>query len=182
MQAGVGREVKQVVMSVDVDGSEGAALDSLVATAERLLKLRHYQAVLDLLAVSAPMPSSLAYLRGEALVNLGRYAEALESFEMGLVQPRYCVDAHIGRAVCLLHLQRPEAAMAACDRVLAIAPHHPQAWLFRGVALHRLAHYRDAYRCYEQAIGTPRPDWGSQLKHGLRSWLKRLENFASAPL
>ncbi|MGB3137704.1 MAG: tetratricopeptide repeat protein [Nodosilinea sp.] len=88
------------------------------------------------------------YTEGEALANAGAYDRALRCFEEAAVVCPEEVTALVYQAVCLIHLGHPDRALALADRVLAIAPDHSQGWLFRGVALHRLERYRDAYACY----------------------------------
>jgi tetratricopeptide (TPR) repeat protein len=100
------------------------------------------------------------YSQGEALANLGHYGEALRHFEEALSLDSDHVGALLSAAVCLIHLQRPQEALQRCDRILAQAPDHAQAWLFRGVALQRLGQYSAAYAAFAQAsaesTGSPR--------------------------
>ncbi|MGF1460179.1 MAG: tetratricopeptide repeat protein [Leptolyngbyaceae cyanobacterium] len=85
-----------------------------------------------------------------ASLNAGEYAEALQMY-CRLPEADRSLDDWVNQAVCLIHLNQPEAAVPICDRVLARDSHHAQAWLFKGVALHRLDRYDEAYFCYSQA-------------------------------
>lgn len=85
-------------------------------------------------------------------------------------------DNLLHQAVCLIHLSRPEAALPLCDRALSLAPDNPQAWLFKGVALHRLGHYGEAYDCYHQATGEPRPTVMATFKRAIHNTFTRLRS------
>jgi tetratricopeptide (TPR) repeat protein len=98
---------------------------------------------------------------GQSLMEQGHYGEALIYLERSNVGN--CVDGAISVAVCQLHLQRPAAALQACNQALAIYPHHPQALLFKGVALHRLGQYRAAYAHYRRASPSSQPARGRWL-------------------
>ena len=89
--------------------------------------------------------------RADALACLGRYEDALESLEQtqelaGMADVRLWVQ----KAVLLILLNRPAAALNCCNQALWRSPNHTQAWLFRGVALHRLGQFRAATRSYER--------------------------------
>ncbi len=107
------------------------------------------------------------YAQGERDANAGRYASALRCFEeASLLQPRQ-PDAWLYQVVCLIHLERPQAALAIADKLLNDVPDHAQGWLFRGVALHRLGRYGAAYASYDQATRlselAPRSRLGASL-------------------
>jgi Flp pilus assembly protein TadD len=90
------------------------------------------------------------------LLDRGQYEAAQQRLAMS---PNACQDPHnlVHQAVCFIHLGQSEAALWLCDRALQLAPRHPQAWLFKGVALHRLGRYSEAYDCYRRATDTVRP-------------------------
>lgn len=92
------------------------------------------------------------YGRADALACLNCYDEALASLE----QARELADSPdprfwIQKAVLLLLVNRPAAALTCCNQALWLAPNHIQAWLFRGVALERLGHSQAACRSYQRA-------------------------------
>ena len=90
------------------------------------------------------------YDEGEKLANAKAYERALRCFEEAAIIDPKSVPALVYQAVCLIHLGQPQQALALAEQVLAIAPDHAQGWLFRGVALHRLGRYSEAYACYGQ--------------------------------
>lgn len=126
----------------------------------------------DLLHGAADLASW--YRQGEALANVGRYAEALRYFEEALALESGNIDALLYAAVCLIHGQRPQEALEKCDRILAQAPDHPQAWMFRGVALQRLGQYRHAYAAYDKAMVEPTPSASRHVNQGLQAKLAQL--------
>lgn len=107
-------------------------------------------------------------LKGQALANQSAFEEALACFQVGKPCDIGAVESCVMEAVCWLHLDRPEAALECCDRALACHPDYAQGWLFRGVALHRLGRYREAYQCYQQAAPEDSPP---------RSLLQRIQHW-----
>jgi len=111
------------------------------------------------------------YERAHALLDQAHYETALESFRCA-AQVFPTADNFVSQAVCFIHLNRPQAALGACDRAISLQADYRQAWLFRGVALHRLGRTQEAYVCYRKAVdpapqsALPRLVW--QLKARLR--------------
>jgi Flp pilus assembly protein TadD len=64
----------------------------------------------------------------------------------------------------LIYLERPEEALDSCEQALTVEPDDFKAWVFRGVALHRLGQYQQAYYSYDQALGIHRNP--PKEKHG----------------
>jgi tetratricopeptide (TPR) repeat protein len=146
----------------------------LYETVTKLMRTHHYTAVLLTLAEAAPTHHQDAlfwHYQGEALANLGRYKEALQSFDRALERHPEAIATLVFQAVCWIHLQAFERALGCCDRTLAIAPHDSQAWLFRGVALQRLGQYRAAYSSYDQALNITRPSLRQRITRTLNRWL-----------
>lgn len=101
---------------------------------------------------SSLMPQTSNSAIAHSYLAAGTYLQALQAFKQ-IPDSDRTLDDWVNHAVCLIHLERPEAALAVCDRALILHPHHPQAWLFKGVALQRLNRYGEAYACYNQAAG-----------------------------
>ncbi|MEO1123852.1 MAG: tetratricopeptide repeat protein [Cyanobacteria bacterium J06635_15] len=145
--------------------------DPLCQSLLQQMMIRQYETVVSAatqLLVNFPDSYGIWYLRGDALANLGRYGEAIDSFAQTL---RYCPkakEALVFQAVCWIHQERPEAALNCCDRALEIASDYEQGWLFRGVALHRLGRYRDAYASYSHALHDERLTWQQRLRQWFR--------------
>ncbi|MEM1289995.1 MAG: tetratricopeptide repeat protein [Cyanobacteria bacterium P01_H01_bin.162] len=127
-------------------------------------------------SVTAPLSSV------STLLQQGDYAAALSRLQQ-ISESERQIDDWVNQAVCLIHLNQAEAALEACDRALTLAPEHPQAWLFKGVACHRLQQYDAAYACYDQALGkgqaspkaaTVMKTWRQQVA-ALRSFAKHVK-------
>lgn len=109
------------------------------------------------------------YQLGEEFASTGNFAQALRCFKEAALLDNQSVQIQLYQAVCLIHLEQPEAALDLCERLLEQDATHAQAWLFRGAALHRLGRFPEAYDSYRQALGkeTVRP----------LLWLQRLSAF-----
>jgi predicted O-linked N-acetylglucosamine transferase (SPINDLY family) len=89
---------------------------------------------------------------GKALEELGRYDEALLSYERALkLRPDYAV-AYNNRGNTLHELKRHTEALESYERALKFAPDYADASSNRGVALHELGRYAEALQSYERAL------------------------------
>ncbi|BAY98870.1 TPR repeat-containing protein [Tolypothrix tenuis PCC 7101] len=96
-------------------------------------------------------------LRGIALLNLGRYEEAVASYNKGLkIQPDQYAWYFRGNA--LRNLGHYEEAIASYDKALELKPDYHQAWYFRGNALRNLGRYEEAIASYDKALEL-KPDY-----------------------
>ena len=141
------------------DGLTGLSGFQLYESVTQHLRHHRYSAALLTLAAGAAADRQMGWfwhVQGEALANLGRYSDALISFERAVELTPDRADSLVFQSVCCIHLQRYAQALGLCDRALEFAPYHTQAWLFRGVAQQRLGQYTAAYRSYEQALPTSR--------------------------
>ena len=113
------------------------------------------------------------------LLEEGEYTLALQLF-MAFPRAMQDPDNLINQAVCLIHLGQAQKALQRCDRALLLSPNHSQAWLFKGVALHRLDRYKEAYICYDRALGKPyspcKNSFLPNLSHGVKG-LKSLVKY-----
>ncbi|MEO1070432.1 MAG: tetratricopeptide repeat protein [Cyanobacteria bacterium J06638_6] len=91
------------------------------------------------------------YSRANALACLNRYDDAMDSLEQAQSLTGGD-DAHlwVQKATLQILLNQPKAALNSSNRAIWLSPHHAQAWLFRGVALHRLGRFDDSYRSYQR--------------------------------
>ena len=118
-----------------------------------MLSRGQYQAALQQFEQGLALPHAIAAWcgRSEALACLNRYEEALRSIEQAqMLSDLTDTQIWVQKAVVLIFLQRYEEALSCCTLILQRHPHHVQALLFQGVALHRLGQYRKAYRSYRQ--------------------------------
>jgi tetratricopeptide (TPR) repeat protein len=95
--------------------------------------------------------------KGSALVDLGRYEEAITAFDQAIdINP----DDHAAlynKGVALDKLGRYEDAITAYDQALAIKPDKHAAINNKGVALGKIGRYEDAIAAYDQALAI-KPD------------------------
>ena len=88
-------------------------------------------------------------LSHEALSNWAGAAHALQQgVRLGASTPQI----HLSLAMCLLRLDRPDGALAALDRALALDPTLAEAWSQRGSVLRDAGQHAEAARCFEQAL------------------------------
>ena len=109
-----------------------------------------------------PQSSAVYSNRGNALLDLGRYADALASCEHALTLRPDHVGALYNRGAALQFLNRTEEALASYERALAIQPDHEEALYNRGAVLHDLGRYDEALASYDRALSI-RPDYPEAL-------------------
>ena len=107
--------------------------------------------------------------KGHVLLDQGEYEAALHCFCQA-VQEVPTADDYVSQAVSLIHLERPKDALQACDCALSLTSGHARAWLFRGVALHRLGRFHEAYECYDLAAGQQPTQQQRSLWERLKAW------------
>lgn len=98
----------------------------------------------DAVLAADPVYPKASYNRGVALQALDRLAEASAAFEQAIDRNARDAEAHNNLAISLLRDQRPEAALAACERLLALAPATPKALAYKAAALIELDRREDA--------------------------------------
>ena len=87
-----------------------------------------------------------------ALKALGRFTEALASYDNALALKPDHPKAHNNRGNALQELRRPAEALAAYDRAIAVAPDYAEAHSNRGNTLRELERPDDALAAYDRAI------------------------------
>jgi len=132
-------------------------------------------------------PKDVAALnnRGNALLALRRFDEALVSYDRALaLRPAYA-DALCNRGAALHLLKRYDEALAACDRSIALQPDYAEAHANRGNTLRSLQRHNEALAACDRALALV-PDFaeahcnrGSAL-HALRRFDEALASFDRA--
>lgn len=159
--------------------------NSLYQRALELQARQDYAAALsevERLLAQSPQVSELWYLQGDILANLGRYEDAIAQFDRLVDDTSDAVAALVFQAVCQIHLDRPELALALCDRALALAPRHVEAWTFRGVALHRLGQYQESYKSYDMALRIKRLPFWQRVMNRCKRIVRRCQTMVVASL
>jgi tetratricopeptide (TPR) repeat protein len=90
--------------------------------------------------------------RGIALYDLGRYEEAVASYDKAIEIKPDDEEAWNNRGIALRNLGRYEEAVASYDKALEIKPDFETAWNNRGNALRNLGRYEEAVASYDKAI------------------------------
>ncbi len=97
------------------------------------------------------------YHRGETLLALKRYDDALNAYNRALtIRPEYA-EAWQGQGDALLELEEYEEALEAYDKAIQIQPDYLEAWNGRGQALDRLERYEEAIASFDSTLNL-RPD------------------------
>ena len=89
---------------------------------------------------------------GNALLNLGRYEEAIASYDKALEIKPDQDEAWNNRGVALGNLGRYEEEIASYDKALEIKPENDAAWVIRGLALANLGRYEEVVVSCDQAL------------------------------
>jgi tetratricopeptide (TPR) repeat protein len=101
---------------------------------------------------SDPLQPQALHLKGIALAQLDRHAEALAPLsELLRLKPDHA-SAHTHYANALTGLERYESALESYDRAIALDPISPDAHYNRGCTLAALSRYEEAVRSYEAAL------------------------------
>ncbi len=92
------------------------------------------------------------YKRGETLLELKRYQDALDAYKRAVeLRPEYA-EAWKGQGNSLLELKRYQDALDAYDKAIQLQPNYLQAWNNRGKALARLQRYEEAINAFDAAL------------------------------
>ena len=89
--------------------------------------------------------------RGNVLQALGRWTEAVESYDRTLALQPDSADALSNRGAVLLRLNRYEEALASLDRAVAIRPQFSGALSNRGLVLRQLHRFDEALASFAAA-------------------------------
>jgi tetratricopeptide (TPR) repeat protein len=108
------------------------------------------------IAIRPHVPSAYCVL-AEALLALGRPADALPQSERAISLKPDFAEAHDNRGVALIGLGRPDEALASLDQAIALNPALAQVHANRGVACEALGRFDEAVASFDRAI-TLEPD------------------------
>jgi len=127
-------------------------LDRILREGAALHDAGRYDDALVLYDDAAYRWPSLALLwnnRGNTLLELGRYAEAAESYNHALKLAPELHDARVALASCLQAIGYHHEALAACDAVLRALPDHAEAHWNRALLLLLHGQYAEGWQEYE---------------------------------
>lgn len=114
-------------------------------------------------AIAANRAATPAHMtRGDILLRLARWPEALASYDAALALAPDFAEAWNNRGVALRNMERLDASLESYDRALAIREYYAEAWTNRGVVLRQLNRPGEALASYDRALAAT-PDDGSTL-------------------
>ncbi|NET58802.1 MAG: serine protease [Symploca sp. SIO2E6] len=102
--------------------------------------------------------------RGNALKELGKYQDAIASFDKAIKIKPDDADAWHHRGNALKELGKYQDAIAYFDKAIKIKPDYADAWHHRGIALEELGKYQDAIASFDKAIEI-KPDYADAWHH-----------------
>ena len=89
---------------------------------------------------------------GYSLLRLGRYEEAIASYDQAIKFKPDKDAAWYNRGIALVNLGRYEDAIASYDQAIKFKPDDDAAWYNRGNALDELGRYEDAIASYDLSL------------------------------
>jgi tetratricopeptide (TPR) repeat protein len=133
-------------------GCQLAQVTSPIPTTPKQIPLTSAKPSSATVTSSAQSKAQGWFNKGKALAKLGRYQEAIESFDKALaINPDYH-NAWNLRGAVLNNLGRYQEAIENYDKALAIKPDFDWAWNNRGLALDSLGRYQEAIENYNKAL------------------------------
>jgi predicted O-linked N-acetylglucosamine transferase (SPINDLY family) len=124
---------------------------------------------------AAPEAAALAFNAANAAWREERWQVALEAYSAAVAAAPSLVDAHLGRARCLVKLGQLMAARAAFADLLRVAPTHYSGWLETGHLCRQLGAMEQADVAYRHAIAAEPARYEAWL--GLMRTLEMQGNF-----
>ena len=92
------------------------------------------------------------YNRGLSLSNLGKYEEAIKSYDKVLEIDPDSLYVCNSKGSALNYLGKYEEAVKSYDRALEIDPNIIVAWYNRGLSLSNLGKYEEAIKSYDKVL------------------------------
>jgi tetratricopeptide (TPR) repeat protein len=95
--------------------------------------------------------ASVWYNKGVALVDLGKYEEALVYFDKAIELNPNDAEVWDNKGIALGHLGKHDEALACFNKALEQNPNNAEVWYNKGVALDNLGKHEEALDCYNKA-------------------------------
>ncbi len=96
---------------------------------------------------SFPDLSKAYYFKGIALYDLGKFEDAIDSYDHAVAIEPDDPNAWYNKAATLAQIGRNEESLQACDRLLSIKWDNAEAWILKGIALYELGRYQGRHQC-----------------------------------
>jgi tetratricopeptide (TPR) repeat protein len=95
--------------------------------------------------------ASSAIARGEALIDLGRHAEAVEAFRAAVAAEPESLEPYWRLAAALVSVD-PREALGVAETAVRLGPEEAPSHTVLAAALHALGRYREAVEAAEEAV------------------------------
>jgi tetratricopeptide (TPR) repeat protein len=121
------------------------------------LQTQRPERAVELITKALPQKPTIAAAHNhlaKALADLGRFEDALASYDTVITLRPSFSDAYIGRASVLRHLERLDEALATCDQAIALRPDVALAYICRALILRSMQRPEDALASCDKAIAT----------------------------
>jgi len=92
--------------------------------------------------------------KGQALLNLAKWEEAVACFDDVLTREPGNTDALVKKGTALERLRRPQEALSCYDQAIAADSSMTIAYLYKGGLFNRMERFTEALECYERALQT----------------------------
>ena len=100
-----------------------------------------------------PQAADIQVQMGYSLLELGQFPESEQLFLAALEADPGEYSGYLGLSECYRNLQRPEDQLCMVQQAMALAPHDPDVWNAKGVALEVGGRTNEATEAYEKALG-----------------------------
>jgi tetratricopeptide (TPR) repeat protein len=135
-------------LELDVNNSRAWSLKTTL-----LINQRKYMETLECLEKATRIINDKVLLnnKGVALVGLGRYLEAIQSYDNALkIDPNYDLTLN-NKGLSLYNLGRSQEAINCFDRILILNPNVKHVLINKYYALNKLGKTKEAELCYERS-------------------------------
>jgi len=92
--------------------------------------------------------------KGQTLLNLAKWEEAIACFDQVLAREPNNTDALVKKGTALERLRRPQEALSCYDQAIAADGSMTIAYLYKGGLFNRMERFTEALECYERALHT----------------------------
>jgi predicted O-linked N-acetylglucosamine transferase (SPINDLY family) len=178
-QCGRLAEAKRIARRILVDQPKHAQALHLLGAAlsqqgNHTEGLRFIDAALQIEGQSASIHNS----RGNVLLALQRFDEAVASYDNAIALKSDFAEAFCNRGAALQELKRFDEALASYDKAIALKPDYAEALCNRGLALQELKRFDEAVVSCDKAIAL-KPDYAEAF-YNCGLGLQRLKRFDEA--
>jgi len=118
-------------------------------------------------------------LKGDELVDQGKYQEAITAYDQAIALEPKNARAWGGKGVALNQLGNYTEANEVLDEAVAISPAYAKAWYEKGNALYGLGRYDEAITAYDKALEIS-PEYAYLTYYGKANALSGMGNYTGA--